>query len=138
MAKASAMKAADASALISGRIAELGDWRGDALARMRKLIHEADPAVVEEWKWGVPVWSHDGILCTGESYKAWVKLTFPKGSALKDPKKVFNAGLEGVRRAIDIREGDTVDAAAFKAIIREAVALNTAGKSKKPAKGESS
>jgi len=137
--KASAAQTADAATLISGRIAELGDWRGDVLARMRKLIKEADPAVVEEWKWNVPVWSHDGILCTGESYKAWVKLTFPKGSSLKDPAKVFNAGLEGVRRAIDIREGDTVDAAAFKAIIREAVALNAAGKSKKsaPAKPKS-
>jgi hypothetical protein len=135
--KASAAQDADASALISQRIAELGDWRGDVLARMRKLIKEADPAVVEEWKWGVPVWSHDGILCTGESYKAWVKLTFPKGSSLKDPDKIFNASLEGVRRAIDIREGDRVDAVAFKATIRDAVALNAAAKSKKAAPAKS-
>lgn len=120
------------SALIDARIAELGDWRGKALARMRKLIHEADPGVVEEWKWETPVWSHGGILCTGESYKAVVKLTFPKGASLKDPKKLFNASLEGnVRRAIDIREGETVDAAAFKALIRAAVALNAAKKPKK-------
>src|SRR6185436_11949463 len=120
-------KPSGASALISKRIAELGDWRGATLARMRKLIKEADPEVVEEWKWmGTPVWSHDGILCTGESYKAIVKLTFAKGAALKDPAKLFNSSLEGnVRRAIDIHEGETVDAGAFKALIRAAVALNT-------------
>ena len=115
-----------ASELISRRIAELGDWRGETLARMRKLIHEADPDVVEEWKWmGTPIWSHDGILCTGESYKSVVKLTFAKGAALDDPKRLFNSSLEGnVRRAIDIREGETVDARAVKALIRRAVALN--------------
>ena len=121
-----------ASELISNRIAELGDWRGETLSRMRKLITEADPHVVEEWKWrGTPVWSHDGILCTGESYKSVVKLTFAKGASLKDPARLFNSSLEGnVRRAIDIREGEEVDESAFTALIREAVALNCAGKSK--------
>ena len=121
-----------ASELISERIAELGDWRGKTLARMRKLIREADPGVVEEWKWmGTPVWSHDGILCTGETYKSVVKLTFAKGASLKDPARLFNSSLEGkVRRAIDIREGEEVDAAAFKTLIRRAVALNGAGKPK--------
>jgi hypothetical protein len=120
----------DASQRISERLAELADWRGAALARMRKLIREADPQVVEEWKWGVPVWSHDGILCTGESYKKAVKLTFAQGAALKDPKKLFNSSLDGnVRRAIDIHEGEEVDAAAFQALVREAVAHN--GKEKK-------
>ena len=121
-----------ASERIDNRIAELGDWRGETLSRMRKLIKEADPDVVEEWKWrkasnpGVPVWSHDGIICTGESYKSVVKLTFAKGASLKDPAKLFNSSLEGnVRRAIDIREGEEVDAGAFKALIRAAVALNT-------------
>ena len=110
---------------ITERIAELAGWRGETLARMRKLIHEADPAVVEELKWNVPVWSHDGILCTGEAYKSVVKLTFAKGASVKDPKKLFNSSLEGnTRRAIDIREGDTVDAAAFKALIKAAVAVN--------------
>ena len=111
---------------ISERIAELGDWRGKTLARMRKLIKQADPDVVEEWKWmGTPVWSHDGILCTGESYKSVVKLTFAKGASLRDPARLFNSSLEGkVRRAIDIREGEEVDASAFKALIRAAVALN--------------
>ncbi len=126
---------ADAAELISERIAELGDWRGKALARMRKLIHEADPEVVEEWKWmGTPVWEHDGILCTGESYKSVVKLTFLKGASLADPSRLFNASLEGnARRAIDIREGEEVDATAFKALIREAVALNTSSRTaKKP------
>lgn len=115
-----------ASELIDARIAELGDWRGETLARMRKLIHEADPAVVETWKWmGTPVWERDGIICTGETYKAVVKLTFLKGAALKDPKKVFNSSLEGnARRAIDIREGEKVDATAFKALVKEAIALN--------------
>jgi hypothetical protein len=121
----------DASVLITQRIAALGDWRGDTLARMRQLILEAVPDVVEEVKWrGTPVWSHGGILCTGESYKQVVKLTFAKGAALKDPAKLFNASLDGnVRRAIDIREGEVVDAAAFQALVREAAALH-AGKAK--------
>ena len=120
------------SALISRRIAELGDWRGETLARMRKLIKQADPAVVEEWKWmGTPVWSHDGIICTGESYKNVVKLTFAKGASLKDPKRLFNSSLDGnVRRAIDIHEGEDVDESAFKTLVRQAIALNKAGKSK--------
>lgn len=124
-----------ASELISKRIAELGDWRGETLGRMRTLIQEADPDVVEEWKWmGTPVWSHDGILCTGESYKSVVKLTFAKGAALDDPTRLFNSSLDGnVRRAIDIREGEVVDAAEFKALVGQAIALNSSGK-KKPAK----
>jgi hypothetical protein len=132
MKKPGASEGPSASELISGRIAELGDWRGKTLARMRKLITEADPEVVEEWKWmGTPVWSHDGIICTGESYKQVVKLTFAKGASLKDPKRLFNSSLGGnVRRAIDIHAGEQVDATAFKALIREAVALNLAGKSK--------
>lgn len=114
-----------ASERIDQRIAELGDWRGEALSRMRRLIKEADPDVVEEWKWSGPVWSHDGVLCTGESYKSTVKLTFAKGASLPDPAKLFNSSLEGnTRRAIDIREGEEVDAAAFKALIRAAVAFN--------------
>ena len=114
-----------AADLITKRIAELDGWRGEALARVRKLIHEADPKVVEEWKWNVPVWSHDGILCTGEAYKSAVKLTFARGASLKDPKKLFTSSLEGkVRRAIDIHEGEKVDAAAFKALIKAAVAAN--------------
>ena len=122
-----------ASELIDKKIIELGDWRGKTLSRMRKLIKEADPDVVEEWKWmGTPVWSHDGIICTGESYKSVVKLTFAKGASLKDPATLFNSSLEGnVRRAIDIHEGDEVDADAFKALIRAAVALNTASKKTK-------
>jgi hypothetical protein len=121
-----------ASALISARIAELKDWRGETLGKMRKLIQEADPEVVEEWKWrGVPVWSHDGIICTGESYKAVVKLTFAKGASLPDPAKLFNSSLDGnVRRAIDIHEGQAVDEAAFTALVLEAIALNSASKSK--------
>ena len=120
-----------ASELISERIAELGDWRGETLSRMRKLIKEADPDVVEEWKWGNPVWSHDGIICTGESYKSAVKLTFAKGASLKDPARLFNSSLEGnVRRAIDIHEREKVDEPAFKTLIRQAVALNASGKSK--------
>ena len=117
------------SQLIDQRIAELGDWRGQTLGRMRQLIKEADPEVVEEWKWmGTPTWSHDGILCTGESYQAKVKLTFAKGASLEDPGKLFNASLDGnVRRAIDIGEGEQVDADAFKALVRAAVALNSAG-----------
>jgi len=124
-----------AAELISERIAELGDWRGTTLARMRALIHEADPEVVEEWKWmGTPIWSHDGIICTGESYKSLVKLTFAKGASLADPKKLFNSSLDGnVRRAIDIHEGEQIDAAAFKALVREAIALN-GSKKPKPAK----
>lgn len=123
-----------ASELIDERIAELADWRGKTLGRMRKLIKEADPDIVEEWKWmGTPVWSHDGIICTGESYKAVVKLTFAKGASLKDPARLFNASLDGnVRRAIDIREGEEVDATAFKALIRAAVALNTSGAKARP------
>jgi hypothetical protein len=114
------------SALIDGRIQELGDWRGETLAKMRKLIKEADPQVVEEWKWrGVPTWYHDGIICTGETYKSVVKLTFAKGAKLKDPKRLFNSSLDGnVRRAIDIHEDDKIDETAFKALIREAIALN--------------
>ena len=128
-----------ASELISKRIAELGDWRGETLGRMRKLIREADPDVVEEWKWmGTPVWSHDGILCTGESYKKVVKLTFAKGASLKDPAHLFNSSLDGnVRRAIDIQEGEAVDEAAFKALVREAIALNSASKSKPKKKAKS-
>jgi hypothetical protein len=129
------MKRTDsASELIDKRIAALGDWRGATLSRMRKLIREADPDVAEEWKWvkptnpGTPVWSHDGVICTGEPYKSTVKLTFAKGAWLRDPRKLFNASLEGnVRRAIDIHEGEEVDATAFKALIRAAVALNTSG-----------
>jgi hypothetical protein len=124
--------ASEASELISKRIAELGDWRGQTLSRMRQLIKQADPDVVEEWKWrGTPVWSHDGIICTGESYKQVVKLTFAKGASLKDPARLFNSSLEGnVRRAIDIHESEKVDESAFKALIRQAVALNSSGKSK--------
>ncbi|SFY39724.1 hypothetical protein SAMN04244548_04122 [Paracoccus pantotrophus] len=121
-----------ASELIDARIKELGDWRGETLAQLRALIHEADPEVVEEWKWrGVPVWSHDGILCTGETYKQVVKMTFAKGAALADPAGLFNASLEGnTRRAIDLREGERIDAEALKALIRAAVALNTTSKKK--------
>jgi len=131
---ASANEGQAASELISRRIAELGDWRGETLARMRKLIKEADPDVLEEWKWmGTPIWSHDGIITTGESYKQVVKLTFAKGAFLKDPARLFNSSLEGnLRRAIDIHEGEAIDAAAFKALVREAIALNSAGKSKAP------
>jgi hypothetical protein len=117
-----------ASELISRRIVELGDWRGETLERMRTLIRDADPDVIETWKWrGVPVWEHDGIICTGETYKQVVKLTFAKGASLEDPTGLFNSSLEGnVRRAIDIREGEEVDATAFKALVRAAVALNSA------------
>jgi hypothetical protein len=115
------------SQLIDERIGELGDWRGEMLGRLRALIRQADPEVVEEWKWrGVPVWSHDGIICTGETYKAVVKMTFAKGAALSDPSSLFNASLEGnTRRAIDVREGETIDEDALKALVRAAVALNT-------------
>jgi hypothetical protein len=123
-----------ASGLIDKRIAGLGDWRGETLSRMRKLIQEADPDVVEEWKWmGTPVWSHGGIICTGESYKSIVKLTFAKGASLKDPDRLFNASLDGnTRRAIDIHEGEKVDAGAFRALIRAAVAFNTSGAKARP------
>ena len=128
MKKSDSTESQSASELIDERIAELGDWRGETLSRMRKLIKEADPDVVEEWKWMGPVWSHDGIICTGESYKSIVKLTFAKGASLKDPAKLFNSSLDGnTRRAIDIHEGEKVDAGAFKALIRAAVAFNTSG-----------
>jgi len=131
MNKSGASEGLSASDLISRRIDELGDWRGKTLSRMRKLIKEADPGVVEEWKWMNPIWSHDGIICTGESYKKAVKLTFAKGASLKDPGRLFNSSLEGnVRRAIDIHEGEEVDGPAFKALVRQAVALNGSGKSK--------
>jgi hypothetical protein len=137
MTKSRASQDQSASELISKRIAGLGDWRGKTLGRMRTLIKKADPDVVEEWKWakatnpGTPVWSHDGIICTGETYKSAVKLTFAKGASLKDPGRLFNSSLDGnVRRAIDIHEGEDVDESAFKALVRQAVALNRSGKSK--------
>ncbi len=124
-----------ASELIDRRIEELGDWRGEALARVRRLIREADPEVIEEWKWqkatnpGVPVWSHGGMICTGETYKSAVKLTFAKGASLEDPSRLFNSSLDGkVRRAVDIHEGDAIDEAALKALVRSAVALNLEGR----------
>jgi len=126
MKESDAGQGQSAADLISKRIAALGDWRGETLGTMRKLIKQADPDVVEEWKWMNPVWSHDGIICTGESYKKAVKLTFAKGALLKDPARLFNSSLEGnVRRAIDIHEGEKVDASAFKALVRQAVALNS-------------
>jgi len=137
MKKADASPGQPASELIAKRIAELGDWRGATLARMRKLIKEADPDAVEEWKWrGTPVWSHDGIICTGESYKKVVKLTFAKGASLQDPARLFNSSLDGnVRRAIDISEGEEVDESAFKTLVRQAAALNSSSKAKpKPSK----
>jgi hypothetical protein len=131
MKKSGASQGQSASELISKRIAELGDWRGGTLSRMRKLIKRTDPDVVEEWKWMNPIWSHDGIICTGESYKKVVKLTFARGASLKDPARLFNSSLEGnTRRAIDIHEGEAVDESAFKALVRQAVALNSSGKSK--------
>ena len=132
MKKSDTSQSLSASELISKRIAELGDWRGEVLGRMRRLIKEADPDVVEEWKWmGTPVWSHDGIICTGESYKNAVKLTFAKGASLEDPALLFNSSLDGnVRRAIDIHEGEEIDESAFKALVRQAIALNNSGKSK--------
>jgi len=132
MKQSDAGQGQSASELISKKIAELGDWRGETLSRMRELITEADPDVVEEWKWrGTPVWSHDGIICTGESYKSVVKLTFAKGASLKDPARLFNASLDGnARRAIDNHEGEEVDASAFKALVHQAVALNSSGKPK--------
>jgi hypothetical protein len=133
MKKSDASPGQPAAELISQRIAELDDWRGETLGRMRKLIKAADRDVVEEWKWGIPVWSHDGIICTGETYKAAVKLTFAKGASLKDPAGLFNSSLEGnTRRAIDIHEGEKLDVAAFKALIKAAVALNSSGKAKAP------
>ena len=139
MAKSTATESESASQLIDAKVAELDDWRGKTLARLRALIKQADPEIVEEWKWvkptnpGVPVWSHDGIICTGESYKTIVKLTFAKGASLKDPTGLFNSSLEGnVRRAIDIHEGEKVNEAAFKALVREAIALNAANR--KPSK----
>jgi hypothetical protein len=125
-----------ASANITKRIEELGDWRGETLAHLRQLIHDADPDIQEEWKWmGTPVWSHDGIVCTGESYKQVVKLTFARGASLKDPKKLFNSSLEGnTRRAIDVHEGEKINAAAFKELIRAAVAANSAARDKRAAK----
>jgi hypothetical protein len=137
MKESGASQGQSAAELISKRFAELGDWRGATLSRMRKLIKEADPDAVEELKWvkpstpGTPVWSHDGIICTGESYRNVVKLTFSKGASLEDPARLFNSSLDGnIRRAIDIREGEAVDESAFKALVRQAVALNSSGKSK--------
>ncbi len=144
MKNSDARQAQSASKLISERIAELGDWRGETLSRMRTLIKEADSGIVEEWKWvkptkpGTPVWSHDGIICTGESYKDVVKLTFAKGASLEDPARLFNSSLDGnVRRAIDIREGEEVDESAFKALVRQAVALNRHGESEPSKKAKS-
>ena len=136
MKKSGASQGQSASELISKRIAELVDWRGATLGRMRKLIKEAVPDVIEEWKWmGTPVWSHDGILCTGESYKNVVKLTFAKGASLQDPACLFNSSLDGnLRRAIDIHEGEEVNESAFQALVRQAVALNSSGESKPPKK----
>jgi hypothetical protein len=136
MKTSAASEGQSASKLISRRIAELGDWRGKVLDRMRNLIKEADPDVFEEWKWANPVWSHDGIICTGESYKTAVKLTFANGASLKDPARLFNSSLEGnVRRAIDIHEGDdAVDESAFKALVRQAVAFNRTQMSKRSKK----
>jgi hypothetical protein len=138
MKKSDTIPDESASELISKRITDLGDWRGEALGRMRKLIKKADPDVVEEWKWMNPVWSHDGIVCTGESYKNHVKLTFAKGAFLKDPARLFNSSLEGnLRRAIDIHEGEEVDESAFKALFRQAVSLNGSGTSKPSKKAKS-
>ena len=143
MKKSSSSEGQSASELIDERIAELGDWRGETLSRMRKLIKEADPDVVEEVKWvkptnpGTPTWSHDGIICTGETYKSVVKLTFAKGASLKDPAKLFNASLEGnTRRAIDIHEGEKVAVGAFKPLIRAAVALNASGRKGRPGRAK--
>jgi hypothetical protein len=138
MKEPGASQGQSASELISKRIAELGDWRGKTLSRMRKLIKEAAPDVVEEWKWMNPIWSHDGIICTGESYKNHVKLTFARGASLKDPAGLFNSSLDGnARRAIDIHDGEEVDESAFKALVRQAVALNSSGKSKPSKKAKS-
>ena len=132
MKKSTATGNESPSRLIDGRIKELGDWRGKMLSRLRGLIKQADPDVVEEWKWGGPVWSHDGLICTGETYKSAVKLTFAKGAALADPSRLFNSSLEGnTRRAIDVHEGETIDEPAFKALIRAAAALNSSSQPKK-------
>jgi hypothetical protein len=143
MSESDASQGKSVSEQISKSFAELGDWRGETLSRMRTLIREADPDVVEEWKWvkpaspGTPVWSHDGLICTGESYKSVVKLTFGKGASLPDPAHLFNSSLEGnVRRAIDIHEGEEVDGSAFKELVRQAVALNSAGTSKRSKKAK--
>lgn len=138
MKKSAASQPQPASELISKRIAELGDWRGETLSRIRKLIKDVDPEVVEEWKWmGTPVWSHDGIVCTGESYKKIVKLTFAKGAFLSDPSGLFNSSLDGnTRRAIDIHEGEEVDESAFRALYLQAVALNRSAKSKSSKKAK--
>jgi len=138
VAPSDAKAAASASQLIDGRIRELGGWRGETLARVRALIHEADPDVVEEWKWrGVPVWEHGGILCTGETYKELVKLTFAKGAGLDDPSRLFNSSLEGsTRRAIDIHEGDSIPGEALKALIRAAVALNLSKPAARPSRSK--
>jgi len=140
MKESDASQSHSASELISKRIAALGDWRGKTLAKVRQLIHQADPEILEEWKWmGTPVWSHGGLVCTGETYRNIVKMTFAKGAALKDPSRLFNSSLDGnVRRAIDIHEGDTIDEAALKNLIRAAVALNLTTKSKpKPRRSRS-
>jgi len=139
MKKPGASQTQSASELIANRIVELGDWRGETLSRMRKLIKAADPDVVEEWKWrGTPVWSHDGIICTGESYKNVVKLTFAKGASLKDPARLFNSSLDGnVRHAIDIHQGEVVDEFAFKALVRQAIVVNNSRKSKPSKKPKS-
>ena len=144
MTKSRGSQGQSAAELISKKIAALGDWRGETLGRMRRLIKQADPDVVEEWKWmkptnpGTPTWSHDGIICTGESYQKVVKLTFAKGAALKDPARLFNSSLDGnLRRAIDIHEGEEVDESAFKALVRQAVALNSSGKSQRSKKAKS-
>jgi hypothetical protein len=133
MPKSGSQEGASPSQLIDGRIKELGDWRGEMLGRLRALIKEAEPGVVEEWKWrGVPVWSHDGMICTGETYKSVVKLTFAKGASLQDPARLFNSSLEGnTRRAIDFHEDEKVDEKAFKALVRAAVTLNTSAKAQK-------
>ena len=129
MKKSASQKGTSASGLIDGRINELGDWRGKLLSRLRTLIKQADPDVVEEWKWSVPVWSHDGLICTGETYKSAVKMTFAKGAALEDPSGLFNSSLDGnTRRAIDVREGENIDEKALKALIRAAVRLNVSGR----------
>jgi hypothetical protein len=139
MKKSGASQGQSAAALISKRIAELGDWRGQTLSRVRELIKQADPDVIEEWKWmGTPVWSHEGIICTGESYQKVVKLTFAKGASLADPAHLFNSSLDGnVRRAIDIHEGEAIDERAFTALVRQAVERNRAAKSKASKKAKS-
>jgi hypothetical protein len=141
MKPASSPNSDRASAKITERIQDLGDWRGETLAHLRQLIHDADPNIQEEWKWekpkspGVPIWSHDGIICTGESYKQVVKLTFARGASIKDPKKLFNSSLEGnVRRAIDLREGEKINEAAFRQLIRAAIVANSAARAERPAR----